>query len=129
MHRPRTPLQLKSHARALRGSPSDAERVLWALLRRGCLGVRWRRQHAVGRFVLDFYCHALRLAIEVDGDHHAEPDELERDEQRTGYLSRVGIRVVRFPARQVVSDQTTVLTTIASVQEDRRAELARRRSP
>jgi len=69
-------------SRRLRGAPTDAEAVLWRHLRaRQISGYKFRRQHAVGPYVLDFFCHEAGLAIEVDGSQHTE--NVERDEART----------------------------------------------
>ena len=98
-------------ARRLRCDPTPAEVVLWTALReRQLSGVRFRRQHAIGRFIVDFYSAAHRLAIEVDGDIHAHQHE--RDGLRTEYLAARGVRVIRFRNEEVLQDLSTVLTRI-----------------
>jgi very-short-patch-repair endonuclease len=86
----------RSLARRLRRDATDAERRLWWCLRESLPGFKFRRQHPVGDWILDFYCPAARLAIEVDGGGHADPDVRRRDELRTSDLARRGIRVLRF---------------------------------
>ena len=84
-------------ARTMRREPTRAEEVLWGALRRNQVaGLKFRRQHPVGRFVLDFYCASCKLAVEVDGDVHDE--QTERDAERTKVLERYGYRVLRRTA-------------------------------
>ncbi len=112
---------LCSRARKLRQDATDAERLLWALLRnRQMAGRKFRRQHPYGRYVLDFYCDEARLAIELDGDQHAEDEHAQRDATRDAYLRGEGIRVLRIPNRLVFSQTVAVLETIwnAVVGED-----------
>jgi very-short-patch-repair endonuclease len=91
------------------------EVILWRALRRGALQeLRFRRQHPIEPYVLDFYCPAGKLAIEVDGLSHDFPDQALRDEARDRWLTRHGLRVLRFPARDVLSAASLdgVLATI-----------------
>ena len=98
-------------ARQLRCDPTRAEVVLWEALRgRRLAGVRFRRQHVIDRFVVDFYSSEHRLAIEVDGDIHDQ--QREQDEIRTEYLATRRIRVIRFRNEQVLDDLPSVLTAI-----------------
>ena len=89
--------------------------ALWQRLRRRQLrGRRFRRQHGVGPYVLDFYCAAERLAVELDGAVHDAPERRAYDAERTEHLGRVGIRVVRFPNEAVRLDVEAVLDAIAA---------------
>ena len=98
-------------ARALRKRMTPAERRLWAVLRDGRLsGAKFRRQYPAGRFVLDFYCRAAMLAIEIDGEIHTHQSEY--DEARTAYLESYGIRVIRFRNEDVLHDLPGVLNHI-----------------
>ena len=97
-------------ARELRKEPTRGERLLWQELRRGELGVRFRRQHPIDRFVLDFYCAEARLAVEVDGASHGGREE--HDRWRAGMLAGPGIRVLRFTEGQVCGDLSDVIETI-----------------
>ncbi|MFN8639900.1 MAG: endonuclease domain-containing protein [Dehalococcoidia bacterium] len=104
---------LLARCRELRREATDAEALLWDLLRgRQLAGAKFRRQHQFGRYILDFYCHASRLAIEVDGAHHAS--QAEQDAERTSYLEAHGLRVVRFTNRDVLLETETVLQAIWS---------------
>jgi len=90
------------NARRLRRELSLPEKLLWVRLRGAA--VRFRRQHPVGPYVLDFYCPGAKLAIEVDGAAHDFGDRPRRDEVRTEWLRSQGIDVLRIPARDVLRD-------------------------
>ncbi|HEU0051736.1 MAG TPA: endonuclease domain-containing protein [Longimicrobium sp.] len=108
--RSRSP-ELQQQARLLRGRMTMAEQMLWQALRMQRVeGARFRRQHAIDRFILDFYCPALQLCIEVDGEIHAH--QRERDEERTRMLSYRQIRVLRFTNSEVLTDLPGVLDRI-----------------
>jgi very-short-patch-repair endonuclease len=95
-------------ARNLRRTSTDAERKLWQRLRAGQLGVRFRRQHSVPPYVLDFYCDAAKLVIEIDGSQHSD----EVDRARSEFLQRMGLQVVRFWNNQVLLQLDDVLEEI-----------------
>ena len=112
--RGRTPEMLEA-SRRLRSEMTAAEHALWYGLRgEGIRGMRFRRQHAVDRFVLDFYCPGHRLAVEVDGAVHDAPEQSERDAARTERLEQLGIRVVRVRNDDVEQDIMGVLGRIAA---------------
>ena len=99
-------------ARELRRNETPAERALWRVLRdRGVNGLRFRRQHPLGGFVLDFYCAEVSLCVEVDGGVHDAQQE--RDAHRTASLALRGIRVIRFRNEEVLTDLPFVLRRIA----------------
>jgi very-short-patch-repair endonuclease len=104
-----TTQELDARARELRRAPTEAEAVLWNALR-GWELAKFRRQHAVDRFILDFYCPAKKLCVEVDGAIHDEQQE--RDELRTAFLEARGIRVIRFCNEEVLAQTRTVLFRI-----------------
>lgn len=84
-------------ARALRKSATPSEKRVWELLRnRRCHGLKFRRQQVIRGFVVDFYCAALRLAVEIDGGVHDEPDQRAWDLERTLLLAGSGVAVLRF---------------------------------
>jgi very-short-patch-repair endonuclease len=103
---------MKERRRALRRDMTVAERALWQLIRSEQLGVKFRRQQSVGRFVLDFYCPALSLAIEVDGSSHNEEGAALNDELRQCTIEATGIHFVRVTDPQVLHDPTYVLQCI-----------------
>lgn len=107
------PQYILQNARKLRGTQTDAENLLWLLLRdRRFCGFKFRRQHPVGRYILDFYCHEARLAIELDGGGHAGDEQAEYDASRTKELEGASIRVLRFWNSAVLKDTDTVLEAI-----------------
>jgi very-short-patch-repair endonuclease len=93
-----------SHARQLRRKMSLPEVILWRLLRGNPSGIKFRRQHPTGPFVLDFFCSDARLAIEVDGEAHSRGDRPMRDSQRDAWLLAAGIATLRIPARGILED-------------------------
>jgi very-short-patch-repair endonuclease len=107
------PRQTIERARDLRRSLTLPEGLLWTRLRgRRLADLRFRRQHPVGPYILDFYCDEVRMAVEVDGQSHAHPDRIAHDERRTSWLSEQNITVVRLPARLVLSDMEGALDFI-----------------
>ena len=99
-------------ARALRRDMSLPEGLLWRELRRRPGGVKFRRQHPIGRCVVDFYCPAARLVIEVDGIAHSMGDNPERDAARDAWLGSQGLTVLRLPADEIMRDLGSAVTAI-----------------
>ena len=98
-----TPRDTVTTARRLRREMSPPEARLWSALRRGGFdGLKFRRQHPIGRCVLDFYCPSLKLAIEVDSYAHCINDRPERDAARDRWLLSQGVRTLRIPAHDVL---------------------------
>ena len=98
-------------ARALRRNPTKPERLLWAAIRRKQRRLRFRQQHPVGAYILDFYCPSARLCIEVDGRQHDQT--VATDERRDHWLGQLGITVIRVPATDVLADPDAVADWIA----------------
>jgi very-short-patch-repair endonuclease len=99
-------------ARALRRTMSPPEVRLWAILRTAPNGIRSRRQHPIGPFVLDFYCPRAKLAIEIDGMAHDMGDTPQRDLARDHWLTEQGIATMRIAASDVFQRLATVVETI-----------------
>jgi very-short-patch-repair endonuclease len=100
-------------ARALRKRATDEERILWSQIHnRKLAGFKFRRQHQVGLYTLDFYCLTAKLSVELDGGQHGFPDQQARDERRAAYLAKLGIAEVRFWNHQVRRELRSVLATI-----------------
>ncbi len=119
-HYTHPPKTLIAKARKLRQEMTDAEQLLWRLLRnRGVHNAKFRRQHPIGRYVLDFYCHEAKLAIELDGGQHAEPQREAYDRERTAWLARQGIEVLRFWDNEVLQQTEAVLESIWEALERR----------
>jgi very-short-patch-repair endonuclease len=107
-----TTLESERRAGELRRQMTPAESMLWQALRRKQLdGLRFRAQHPVGRFILDFYCPEHKLVIEIDGGAH--DDNRIRDEERTAYLAAFGYRVVRVRNEEVETNLAAVLEVIS----------------
>ncbi|UYZ58198.1 endonuclease domain-containing protein [Hymenobacter latericus] len=97
----------------MRRNPTSAEDALWQALRNRQLnGVKFRRQHAIGNFIVDFISTDHQLIIEVDGDMHAERSQAQYDLGRSYELATAGYRVLRFINEQVLSTLSAVLQTI-----------------
>jgi very-short-patch-repair endonuclease len=110
-----------NRARLLRKKATEAERILWRHLRnRNFAGHKFRRQHLFDRYILDFYCPAAKLAIELDGGGHNYRVGQIRDEMRSELLARGGITVLRFWNHQVRQELDSVLQAIwLALQESR----------
>ncbi|MCT2399142.1 endonuclease domain-containing protein [Novosphingobium mangrovi (ex Huang et al. 2023)] len=103
-----------ARARKLRSAMSLPEGLLWRELRKRPGGLKFRRQHPSGAYVLDFYCADARLAVEVDGMAHGMGDNPARDEARDRWFSDAGIATLRIPARAVLDDLEAVTTLIVT---------------
>ncbi|QRV25157.1 endonuclease domain-containing protein [Marinomonas foliarum] len=96
----------------LRNVMPEPERHLWRHIRGRQLGVKFRRQHGVGSYIVDFYCPEKHLVIEVDGDSHYTDEARKYDIERTIYLNRKGLQVLLFTNEQVMNELDAVLNVI-----------------
>ena len=109
----KVPDWLLKNARMLRKSLTDAEQLLWSILRaRRFLDLKFRRQHPIAPYILDFYCHELKLAIEIDGGQHNTDAGRAADEKRSLFLIQQGITVLRFWNNEVLQQTDAVLEKI-----------------
>lgn len=116
MNTSRPSAELIERSRELRHESTPAEQTLWRYLRNRRLdGLKFRRQHPVSRFILDFYCEDLQLAIEVDGGGHNEEEQEAYDLARTEALRDLGIQVIRFWNDDVLERTELVLEEIRHV--------------
>ncbi len=107
------PDHLLTRVRKLRKNATNAEKLMWSFLRnRGVHDAKFRRQHPVGNYILDFYCYEAKLTIELDGSQHNEDDQIKHDEERTEELVKEGIRVIRFWNSDVLKNTELVLEKI-----------------
>jgi very-short-patch-repair endonuclease len=105
--------ELFRFAQEMRKNPTESEERLWSFLRQlRNEGFVFRRQHPIDLFIADFYCHKLKLVIEVDGEVHDDEEVIEHDDGRTGELEKYGIRVLRFRNAQVLDNLTDVSNQI-----------------
>ena len=101
-------------AHELRNNMTDAEKVIWKELKnRRVFKTKFRRQHPIGIFIVDFYCHEFKLAIEIDGEIHLDKEIAEYDDGRTHDLEELGIKILRFTNNQVFNDINYVLKEIS----------------
>lgn len=107
------PRDILEKARNLRKNQTRLEEIMWTVLRnRNFCGLKFRRQHPVGNFILDFYCLEKKIAVEIDGSQHEEAENKKRDERRTRFLNAQGIRVLRFSNADVFTNLEGVLQTL-----------------
>ena len=105
--------ELKDARRDLRHNTTSAEAIMWTELKGRKINNRqWRRQHSVGPFIIDFYCPALKLGIELDGAPHYAAGGAEADEARTQFLNNHGIRIIRFENKDIWTSLEGVLEII-----------------
>lgn len=99
---------------------TPAEKALWRLLRnRKLQGWKFRRQTPISIYVADFYCHELKLIVELDGDVHSTPSQLAHDENRDFHLRYLGFEILRFSNQLVFEQPDAVLDRIAKAAEER----------
>ncbi|MCD8291334.1 MAG: class I tRNA ligase family protein [Prevotella sp.] len=103
---------LKDNSKFNRKNPTEAEDALWEVLKRKSLGQKFRRQHVIGDFIVDFVCLSSQLIIEVDGGYHNDAKQIEEDKLRTQFLNEKGFNVIRFTNEEIFGDIETVISTI-----------------
>ncbi|MCZ6588553.1 MAG: DUF559 domain-containing protein [Alphaproteobacteria bacterium] len=104
-------------ARKLRRETTEAEALLWKHIRdRKLAGIKFRRQHPIGRYIADFCCVEEKLIVELDGGQHA--DDSDQDEQRTQYIEKYGYRIVRYWNSEVLNNIDSVLADIRMQAQD-----------
>lgn len=113
--KPRHNLKMYLHYRKeLRNNSTRAEYILWFYLKDKKLNnVKFRRQHSIDHYILDFYCPSKKLAIEVDGGYHLLEDQKQYDKVRDSYLKRYGIQVIRFENELIYHHIDDVLKEIS----------------
>lgn len=112
----------------LRKNPTREEKILWEILKGKKLGVKFRRQHPIWNYIADFYCHELKIVIEVDGSIHDVPEIKENDEVRQQLIESFDIRVIRFTNRQVRHNLFEVEAQIKKVMEEQKVQIKGRKS-
>lgn len=99
-------------AKELRSRPTAAEQKLWEHLRMHPLGYKFRRQHPISSYIVDFYCHAKKLVIEADGSIHNRPDIIMNDQEREAVLRSLGLNILRFSNDDIMQHTKQVIDTI-----------------
>jgi very-short-patch-repair endonuclease len=93
----------------LRNNMTEAEKILWEeLKKKEIFKARWKRQHPIDIFIVDFYCHKFKLAVEVDGEIHLNKEILEHDDGREYEIEKFGIKILRFTNKEVFEDIESV---------------------
>jgi very-short-patch-repair endonuclease len=104
---------LKNKARQLRRNLTDSEAALWSRLRnKQLLGIQFSRQKPVGEYIVDFFAPRARLVVEVDGSQHLGGEHALKDRTRDGYLDSLGLKVLRFNSREVLTESDAVVEAI-----------------
>ena len=111
------PQTLVGFRQRLRGNMTVPEKRLWFRLNKHQLGVKFRRQHGIGNYIVDFYCPSKQLIIEIDGDSHYTSEAQHSDQIRDRYLESFGLKVLRFTNLQITSEIDAVLTRIKQTLE------------
>jgi PncC family amidohydrolase len=121
---------LKDFVAEHRGNPTEAEKILWEIVRgRKMAGFKFRRQHIILNYIADFVCLSEKLIIEVDGRYHQLPKNKISDEERTKDLKSLGFEVLRFTNDQVLNETDNVINTIVLRVKERRIELSESKVP
>ena len=116
---------LKQPSRDLRNNMTDAERLLWQRLRRKqILGLQFYRQKPILNFIVDFYCPSANLVIECDGGQHYTAEGLEADRARDQALAQLGLNVLRFDNRQILTETDAVVDQIYWIAKQRLESLS-----
>ena len=110
-------------AKELRKSPTYTEAMLWNYLRTKPLGYKFRRQHPINKYVVDFFCYQLKLVIEADGEVHEKYEIKKADEERQKNLEFLDLRILRFTDKEILNDYKTVVASINSCINNRINEL------
>ncbi|MDV7706217.1 endonuclease domain-containing protein [Acinetobacter pittii] len=108
--------QLLVSAKTMRSNATDAENLMWQLLRaKRFMNLKFRRQHVITPYIVDFYCHEIGLVIELDGGQHGSADGRAYDAERTKFLEALGLRVVRYWNNDVLGRTDVVLEDLWKV--------------
>lgn len=102
-------------AEELRKNQTEDEKLLWSYIKSNQLGVRFKRQHPIWMYIADFYCHELKLIIELDGSVHLQKAVMENDKIRVKDLKSFGIRVIRFTNRELRNEINITIDMIKEV--------------
>jgi len=105
----------KERRRELRKNQTKVEKELWLKIRNRQLGVKFRRQYNIDYYIVDFYCHELRLIIELDGYIHGEKANKEKDKKRENYLKNKGYSIIRYRNEQVKYKMESILQDLINI--------------
>ncbi|MFN2439219.1 MAG: endonuclease domain-containing protein [Chitinophagaceae bacterium] len=112
------------YAEELRKTMTGAEKIVWEKVCNKQLGVRIRRQHPIYKYIADYYCHELKLVIEIDGEIHLAKENREYDISRDITLNEFGIQIIRFTNEQVINDTDQIIKEIKKkIEEIKQAQV------
>lgn len=112
-----------ANAKQLRKNMTAAEIVLWMYLKAGISDCKFRRQHPIGIYIADFYCHKAKLIIEIDGSIHNLDEVKQNDKEKKSYLINNGYSVTRFTNKEVMTQAETVLEKIKRIIDEKLREI------
>lgn len=108
--------QLLEFAKSMRTNATEAESLMWQILRaKRFMNLKFRRQHVIVPYIVDFYCHDLGLVIELDGGQHAKTDAIEYDAERTKFLEALDFKVIRYWNHDVLRNTEAVLGNLWNI--------------
>ena len=105
-------IEYKQRRQELRNNMTEPEKRLWSILSNNKLGVKFRRQHGIGHYIVDFYCPELKLIIEVDGESHFSDDAQAYDKIRGAYMLGLGLTTIRYHNHDVVHNIEAIYQSI-----------------
>ncbi|MDR0658263.1 MAG: SpoIID/LytB domain-containing protein [Mediterranea sp.] len=105
---------LKEKQKRLKDNPTEAEKIMWNLIRNNRLGEKFRRQYIISDYIVDFVCLSQKLIVEIDGEYHNNPDQIKKDEERTSKLNQLDFNVLRFTNNEVINNPESIIQTISS---------------
>jgi len=94
---------------------TPSEKKIWEFLKQKPLGYKFRRQHPFSNYILDFYCHKIKLAIEIDGKYHDLPEQKKLDKIRTNEINRLGLTEIRLTNEDVIGQFEKVINSILTI--------------
>ena len=100
-------------AKELRNNETEAEKIIWEKLKNNKIkNLKFRRQHPISIYIADFYCHQLKLVIEIDGEYHWSKEQIIKDKERTDILNFNGLEIIRFTNNEVLNNINWVMEKI-----------------
>lgn len=103
-------------AKRLRENMTEAEKVLWEKLRmKRFHNLKFRRQHPIGLYIVDFYCHSAKLIIEADGEYHLSTEQRKPDKERAENLNNLGLKLIRFTNKEILNNISRVMKNLELV--------------
>ena len=108
-------IEYKQRRQTLRNNMTEPEKRLWGILRNHQLGVKFRRQHGIGHYIVDFYCPELKLIIEVDGESHFFEDAQAYDKIRDKFMLELGLTTIRFSNHEIMTNIDGICQLIQQV--------------